>query len=59
MDEINALLADSVQLLNTDENLLGTFEREGRLYDSLWWLDDDREKDLSLLENLEAYQDKA
>jgi len=59
MDEINALLADSVQLLNTDEKLLGTFEREGRLYDSLWWLDDDREKDLSLLENLEAYQDKA
>ena len=59
MDEINALLADSVQLLNTDENLLGTFEREGRLYDSLWWLDDDREKDLSLLENLEAYQDNA
>ena len=59
MDEINALLADSVQLLNTDENLLGTFEREGRLFDSLWWLDDDREKDLSLLEYLEAYQDKA
>ena len=59
MDEVNALLADSTQLLNTDENLLGTFEKEGRLYDSVWWLDDDRDESLGLLENLEAYRDKA
>lgn len=57
MEEINGLLENSVQLLNTDGNLLGTFEREGRLYDSLWWLDEDFpwDEDKSLLENLEAY----
>ena len=56
---VRLLLADSTQLLNTDENLLGTFEKEGRLYDSVWWLDDDRDESLGLLENLEAYRDKA
>lgn len=55
MEEINALLANSSQLINTDENLLGTFQKEGRLYDSLWWLDDDRDEKLSLLENLKNY----
>ena len=55
MEEINALLAKSEVLINTDENLLGTFEKEGRLYDSLWWLDDDRDENLSLLENLENF----
>lgn len=39
MDEINELLSHSVQLLNTDSELLATFEREGRLYDNLGWLD--------------------
>ena len=59
MDEVNALLADSTQLLNTDENLLGTFEKEGRLYDSLLWLDDTRDGRLSLLENLLVYRNEA
>ena len=59
MDEVNALLADSTQLLNTDDGLLGTFEREGRLYDSLWWLDDTRDEDLTLLENLLVYRNEA
>ena len=59
MEEINALLESSEQLLNTDENLLGTFEKEGRLYDSVWWMDDVRDENRTLLENLILYQDKA
>lgn len=55
MEEINALLANSEELINTDENLLGTFQKEGRLYDSLWWLDDNRDENLSQLENLQNY----
>lgn len=60
-DEINGLLAHSVQLINTDEELLATFEREGRLYDSLNWLDFwepvfVRDESKSLLENLQAFQ---
>ena len=54
MDEINGLLANSVQLLNTNEELLATFEKEGRLYDSLGWLD--QTGGGSLLENLQKYQ---
>lgn len=59
MEEINGLLENSTQLLNTDGILLGTFEREGRLFDSLWFLDDDgfqRDESKSLLENLIVYQ---
>lgn len=66
MDEINDLLAHSVVLLNTDSDLQGTFEKEtfekgGRLYDSLWWLDNQepvfvRNEDKSLLENLQDFQ---
>ncbi|MBD5161787.1 MAG: hypothetical protein HDT14_07220 [Oscillibacter sp.] len=59
MEEINALLAHSEQLVNTDENLLATFRKEGRLYDSLWWLDDKRDDHLSLLENLRNYDSYA
>ncbi len=60
-DEVNGLLANSVQLINTDLNLLDTFEREGRLYDSLWWLDNwepvfARDEGKSLLENLRGFQ---
>lgn len=57
MTEINALLEKSDLLLNTDQNLQVTFEKEGRLYDSLWWLDDGNTRDeaLSLLENLLNY----
>lgn len=59
--EINDLLSHSVQLLNTDSDLIETFEREGRLYDSLWWLDGQepvfvRDESKSLLENLEDFQ---
>ncbi len=61
MDEINDLLFHSVQLLNTDSDLLGTFEKEGRLYDSLWWLDSwepefIRDESKSLVENLKDFQ---
>ena len=55
MEEINALLAQSELLVNTDENLIGTFRQEGRLYDSLWWLDDIRNDGLTLLDALRNY----
>lgn len=61
MDEINDLLAHSVQLLNTNDELQGTFEKEGRLYDSLWWMDNQepvfvRDESKPLQENLKDYQ---
>ncbi|NCE65135.1 hypothetical protein D1159_11250 [Pseudoflavonifractor sp. 524-17] len=61
MDEVNHLLAHSVQLLNTDTGLLATFEREGRLYDSLGWLDRRepvfaRDPSQNMLENLRSFQ---
>ena len=61
MHEINELLSHSVQLLNTDSNLLATFEKEGCLYDSLWWLDEweseySRDESKSLLKNLKDFQ---
>lgn len=61
MHEINELLSHSVQLLNIDNNLLATFEKEGRLYDSLWWLDEwepeySRDESKSLLKNLMDFQ---
>ena len=61
MDEVNGLLADSVQLFKTDGDLLDTFEKEGRLYDSLGWLDwfeggFVRDEGKSLLENLRDFQ---
>lgn len=61
MEEINGLLVHSVQLLNTEEELLATFDREGQLYDSLWWLDDwepdfVRDGKKSLRENLEDFR---
>ena len=62
MEEINGLLSHSVQLLNTDSDLLQTFEKEGRLVDTLWWLDTwepvfTRAPGKSLLENLADFQD--
>ena len=64
MEEINALLANSEQLVNTDEYLQETFQKEGRLYDSLGWLDGNeygfsRDKNRSLLENLLVYRNRA
>ena len=52
MDEVNGLLAHSVQLINTDDELLRTFQEAGRLYDGRWWLD----PSVSMLESLRAYQ---
>ena len=62
MDEINGLLAHSIQLLNTDRNLLATFGREDRLEDTLGFLDDwepiyTRDPEKSLLENLRDFRD--
>ncbi|NBI09050.1 hypothetical protein D1641_03310 [Colidextribacter sp. OB.20] len=59
--EINELLSHSVQLLNTDDDLTRTFEKEGRLEDTLWWLDGwepifVRDPDKTLLENLRDFQ---
>ena len=64
MEEINALLANSEQLVNTDEYLQETFHKEGRLYDSLGWLDGNeygfsRAENRSLLENLLIYRNQA
>ena len=56
MEEINALLAQSTLLVNTDENLISTFQKEGRLYDSLWWLDEGRDGSLALLDALRNYE---
>ena len=61
MDEINGLLAHSVQLINTDDDLLRTFRKEGRLHDGPGWLDTwepvfERDETASLLENLRTFQ---
>ena len=62
MEEINGLLTHSVQLLNTDGNLLQTFEKEGQLEDTLWFLNNEPEvfsadPQRSLRENLKNYRD--
>ncbi len=55
MNEVNELLSHSVQLLNTDQELLETFQQEGRLVDTLSTLFDyDHGK--SMLENLRDYR---
>lgn len=61
VDEINGLLAHSVQIINTDADLLGTFQDAGRLVDDLWWLDTwepvfTRDPSKSLLDNLRDFQ---
>lgn len=58
MDEINTLLAGSTQLLNTDRYLKSVFTNEGRLYDSMIFLQETWEKDKSLLENLLIYRNR-
>ena len=52
MDEVNGLLAHSVQLINTDFDLLRVFQEAGRLYDGRWWLD----PSVSMLESLRTYK---
>lgn len=61
MGEINGLLENSIQLWNTAGQLAVTFEEEGRLIDTLWWLDYSpqifkRDENATLLENLEKYK---
>ena len=61
LTEINALLSDSVQLVNTDEDLRAAFMWEGRLYHVpvfLRWREDFHYYDESktMLENLIAYK---
>lgn len=63
MEEVNGYLAHSRQLLNTDEELIATFERTGRLEDDLWFLDHSmwghqyvRDNTKSLLENLREFK---
>ena len=61
LDDVNGLLSHSVQLLNTDEYLLSAFEKNGRLYDDLWWLDAwkpvfARDEGKTLRENLRDFQ---
>lgn len=61
MEEVNGLLAQSIELLNTDGELLETFEKEGMLKDTLWWLDSEetgfsRDSSRSLPENLQEFQ---
>lgn len=60
MDEVNDLLAHS-RILRVDDSLQKTFEKEGRQYDSLSWLDERepvfvRDEDKPLSENLEDFQ---
>ena len=57
-DEVNNLLSYSIQLLNTDEELLDTFAgKTVAPQDNLGWLDwFDRDQSMSLLENLKAFQ---
>lgn len=62
MEEINGYLAQSTQLLNTDYDLLATFEQTGKLEDDLSTLFNSfepafpRDPSKSLLENLELLQ---
>ena len=61
MEKINNLLSHSVPLLDTEEELLNTFEKEGKLQDTLWWLDREetgfhRDPSKSLSENLQDFQ---
>ena len=61
MEEINGYLAHSRQLLNTDEDLLRTFEKTGKLEDNLQFLDYSpntfvRDDTQSLLENLREFK---
>ena len=59
MNKVNAYLADSIVLLNTDQDL--QFEDEPRLKDTLWWLDAEEgftyDKTADLKDILEAYKE--
>lgn len=61
MEEINGLLAQSTELFNTDDKLRETFEKEGMLRDTLWWLDSEEtgfsgDSSRTLFENLQEFE---
>ncbi|MCH5316533.1 MAG: hypothetical protein J1E05_01030 [Eubacterium sp.] len=60
LTEINALLPDSIELINTDDDLIESFKREGHQYHIPQFLFGDRDfnydYDKSMLENLEEYK---
>lgn len=62
MEEVNGLLAQSIPLIVTDNELSKTFEKEGALRDTLWWLDGEetgfvRDYSRSLSENLRIFEE--
>ncbi len=62
MEEVNGLLAQSIPLIVTDNELSKTFEKEGALRDTLWWLDGEetgvvRDSSRSLSENLRIFEE--
>ena len=61
LEDINTLLKDSIELINTDDDLIESFKNEGRLYHIPQFLfGEDRgfdyDYDKSVLENLEEYK---
>lgn len=61
VDELNGLLAHSVQLFNTHADLQAAFDQAGTLTETLWWLDDfegifTRDPSKSMSENLQDFQ---
>ena len=59
LTEVNGLLSGSVLLMNTDGDLIGAFESEGRLYHVplfLRWDDYSYDESKTMLENLIAYK---
>lgn len=60
LEDINTILKDSKELINTDDDLIKSFQREGRQYHIPQFLFGDRDfnydYDKSMLENLEEYK---
>ena len=61
VDELNGLLAHSVQLFNTHADLQAAFDQAGTLAETLWWLDDldgtfTRDSSKTMSENLQDFQ---
>ena len=62
LEDINTILADSIELMNTDQGLIKSFEREGRQYHIPGFLFSNEDMgftydyDIPLYENLEKYR---
>lgn len=61
VEELNGLLAHSVQLFNTHSDLQTAYDQAGTLTETLWWLDDfegifTRDPSKSMSENLQDFQ---